>query len=140
MDGRDAFRAFMSEFGAVPVSGRNFIRLLQNGEAVLLFPGGVREAYRRRGEEYQLFWPQKARERTCLLGWFGRVQGLGMQWCSAGHAACQPAKVPAVLGGALSCQAAVVRLPLLARGPCCSIPPCAPLPPLPPGCPTHPRP
>ena len=33
----------MTTFGAVPVGGRNFFRLLQNGEAVLLFPGGVRE-------------------------------------------------------------------------------------------------
>lgn len=33
----------MSTFGAVPVGGRNFFRLLQNKEAVLLFPGGVRE-------------------------------------------------------------------------------------------------
>ena len=33
----------MTTFGAVPVGGRNFFRLMQNGEAVLLFPGGVRE-------------------------------------------------------------------------------------------------
>jgi pimeloyl-ACP methyl ester carboxylesterase len=59
-DGRQAFADFMVEFGAVPVSGRNLIRLLQNGENVLLFPGGVREAYRRKNEEYQLFWPQRA--------------------------------------------------------------------------------
>ena len=59
-DGRQAFADFMVEFGAVPVSGRNLVRLLQNGESVLLFPGGVREAYRRKNEEYQLFWPQKA--------------------------------------------------------------------------------
>jgi hypothetical protein len=37
------FRNFMTTFGAVPVGGRNFFRLLQNKEAVLLFPGGVRE-------------------------------------------------------------------------------------------------
>eukprot|EP00887_Chlorella_sp_A99_P005096 scaffold25.g5096.t1 len=59
-DGRNAFRAFMTEFGAVPVSGKNFFQLMRNGEAVLLFPGGVREAYKRRGEEYRLFWPDKA--------------------------------------------------------------------------------
>lgn len=59
-DGRQAFAEFMVEFGAVPVSGRNLVRLLQNGESVLLFPGGVREAYRRKNEEYQLFWPQRA--------------------------------------------------------------------------------
>lgn len=58
-DGRSAFRSFMAEFGAVPVSPFTCHRLLSNGEAVLLFPGGVREAYKRRGEEYQLFWPEK---------------------------------------------------------------------------------
>ncbi|KAI7839273.1 hypothetical protein COHA_006971 [Chlorella ohadii] len=59
-DGRNAFREFMSTFGAVPVSAKNMHRLLQNKEAVLLFPGGVREAYKRRGEDYQLFWPEKS--------------------------------------------------------------------------------
>jgi len=59
-DGRQAFADLLVEFGAVRVSGRNLIRLLQNGENVLLFPGGVREAYRRKNEEYQLFWPQRA--------------------------------------------------------------------------------
>lgn len=56
-DGRSSFREFMMEFGAVPVSPSAFYRLMRNGEAVLLFPGGVREAYKQRGEEYQLFWP-----------------------------------------------------------------------------------
>jgi pimeloyl-ACP methyl ester carboxylesterase len=59
-DGRSSFAAFMTEFGAVPVSARNLMRLLQNGESVLLFPGGVREAYKRKGEDYQLFWPQRS--------------------------------------------------------------------------------
>ncbi|PSC68099.1 Acyltransferase chloroplastic [Micractinium conductrix] len=59
-DGRSAFREFMTTFGAVPVSGFNMHRLLASGEAVLLFPGGVREAYKRRGEDYQLFWPEKS--------------------------------------------------------------------------------
>lgn len=39
----NGFSTFMSTFGAVPVGGRNFYRLLQNKEAVLLYPGGVRE-------------------------------------------------------------------------------------------------
>eukprot|EP00271_Cylindrocystis_brebissonii_P022170 TRINITY_DN8376_c0_g2_i1.p1 TRINITY_DN8376_c0_g2~~TRINITY_DN8376_c0_g2_i1.p1 ORF type:complete len:996 (+),score=154.04 TRINITY_DN8376_c0_g2_i1:156-3143(+) len=51
----DLFRTF----GAVPVSGMNLHKLLKDKQAVLLFPGGVREAYRRRGEEYQLFWPSR---------------------------------------------------------------------------------
>ena len=29
------------------------------GEAVLLYPGGVREAFKRRGEAYGLFWPER---------------------------------------------------------------------------------
>jgi hypothetical protein len=46
-------------FGAVPVSGRNLFALLSAGEAALLFPGGVREAYKRRGEAYKLLWPSR---------------------------------------------------------------------------------
>lgn len=33
---------------------------MKNRESVLLFPGGVREAYKRKNEEYQLFWPESA--------------------------------------------------------------------------------
>ena len=54
------FEAFMTEWGAVPVSARNFFKLMSQGEAVLLFPGGAREAYKRRGEDYALFWPEKS--------------------------------------------------------------------------------
>lgn len=46
-------------FGAVPVSPRNIFKLLQRGEMVLLFPGGIREALHGPGEDYQLFWPSK---------------------------------------------------------------------------------
>ncbi len=46
-------------FGAVPVSGKNLYALLSAGEAALLFPGGVREAYKRRGEAYKLLWPAR---------------------------------------------------------------------------------
>jgi hypothetical protein len=37
------FSSFMTTFGAVPVTASNFFQLMQQGEAVLLFPGGVRE-------------------------------------------------------------------------------------------------
>jgi len=57
--GREAGSDFAA-FGAVPVSGRALYSLLAAGEAALLFPGGVREAYKRRGEEYQLLWPRRA--------------------------------------------------------------------------------
>ncbi|KAL8137560.1 hypothetical protein V2J09_003561 [Rumex salicifolius] len=52
----DTFR-FM---GAVPVSGTNMFKLLSSKSHVLLYPGGVREALHRKGEEYQLFWPEQA--------------------------------------------------------------------------------
>ena len=48
-----------SAFGAVPVSGKNLYRLLAAGECVLLFPGGVREAFKRKDEKYALFWPSR---------------------------------------------------------------------------------
>jgi len=46
-------------FGAVKVSPRNFYRLLQTNQSVLLFPGGVKECLHGKGQEYQLFWPEK---------------------------------------------------------------------------------
>ena len=45
-------------FSAVPVSGRNMYKLLKEGKTVLLFPGGAREVFKRKGEKYKLFWPQ----------------------------------------------------------------------------------
>eukprot|EP00933_Yihiella_yeosuensis_P021264 TRINITY_DN16868_c0_g1_i1.p1 TRINITY_DN16868_c0_g1~~TRINITY_DN16868_c0_g1_i1.p1 ORF type:complete len:910 (-),score=173.94 TRINITY_DN16868_c0_g1_i1:106-2814(-) len=48
-----------AKWGAVPVTPRNFYSLLQRNEAVLLFPGGAREACHGPGEKYQLFWPEK---------------------------------------------------------------------------------
>ena len=46
-------------FGATPVSARTLYRSLNSGEAVLLFPGGAREVFKRKGEEYTLFWPDE---------------------------------------------------------------------------------
>ncbi|KAK2968787.1 hypothetical protein RJ640_028180 [Escallonia rubra] len=46
--------------GAVPVSATNFYRLLSLKSHVLLYPGGVREALHRKGEEYKLFWPDQS--------------------------------------------------------------------------------
>lgn len=58
-DADDAGGDFFASMGAVPVSGKNLYKLLQAGETALLFPGGVREAYKRKGEKYQLFWPAR---------------------------------------------------------------------------------
>ncbi|CAO2208169.1 unnamed protein product [Urochloa humidicola] len=50
----------ISLYGGVPVSPFNMYRLLERNEFVLLFPGGIREALHRKGEEYKLFWPDEA--------------------------------------------------------------------------------
>lgn len=46
-------------FGAVMVTPRNYYRLMQTGQAALLFPGGVREVFHGKDEAYELFWPEK---------------------------------------------------------------------------------
>ncbi|KAL7232848.1 hypothetical protein ACSBR2_010790 [Camellia fascicularis] len=46
--------------GAVPVSATNFYKLLSSNAHVLLYPGGMREALHRKGEEYKLFWPEQS--------------------------------------------------------------------------------
>ncbi|XP_010514347.1 PREDICTED: acyltransferase-like protein At3g26840, chloroplastic [Camelina sativa] len=46
--------------GGVPVSNMNFYKLLREKALVLLYPGGVREALHRKGEEYKLFWPEQS--------------------------------------------------------------------------------
>ncbi|GFQ01103.1 acyltransferase-like protein at1g54570 chloroplastic [Phtheirospermum japonicum] len=46
--------------GAVPVSAANFYRLFSTKSHVLLYPGGMREALHRKGEEYKLFWPEQS--------------------------------------------------------------------------------
>ena len=47
------------QFGCVPVSPRALFKLLRRGESTLLYPGGVREAFKstKQGEAYKLFWP-----------------------------------------------------------------------------------
>jgi pimeloyl-ACP methyl ester carboxylesterase len=54
-----AWGRFATAIGAVPATPRNFYRLLRNGEAVLLFPGGAAEVCRRRGQnKYSLVWKE----------------------------------------------------------------------------------
>ncbi|KAH0869733.1 hypothetical protein HID58_076755 [Brassica napus] len=45
--------------GGAPVSHANIYKLLSSKSHVLLYPGGVREALHRKGEEYKLFWPEQ---------------------------------------------------------------------------------
>ncbi|KAL4565279.1 hypothetical protein LXL04_029367 [Taraxacum kok-saghyz] len=46
-------------FGAIPVSGKNLFSLLARKSHTLLYPGGLREALHRKGEDSKLFWPEK---------------------------------------------------------------------------------
>ncbi|MFE7801981.1 lysophospholipid acyltransferase family protein [Nocardia sp. NPDC057440] len=49
-------RELLHHFGAVRGSRRNCLALLARGEAVIVFPGGGREAVRRKNEKYVLKW------------------------------------------------------------------------------------
>lgn len=49
----------MLRFGAVPGTPENCARLMQNGQHVLVFPGGAREVAKRRGEENRLTWKNR---------------------------------------------------------------------------------
>ncbi|XP_020405818.1 acyltransferase-like protein At1g54570, chloroplastic isoform X1 [Zea mays] len=49
----------VSMYGGLPVTPINMYRLFQRNQFVLLYPGGVREALHRKGEEYKLFWPDQ---------------------------------------------------------------------------------
>ncbi|CAM9563581.1 unnamed protein product [Chrysoparadoxa australica] len=59
-DGQRGLFGTFKALGAVEVNPRNFYRLMQTGQAALLFPGGVREAMHNKGEEYALFWPEQS--------------------------------------------------------------------------------
>ncbi|CAJ1423520.1 unnamed protein product [Effrenium voratum] len=53
-------RELFEKFKVQPVSARNLLRSLAGDGAALLFPGGAREVFKRKGEEYQLFWPEQS--------------------------------------------------------------------------------
>ena len=50
------WRDLLTRMGAVEGTRANCAALLAAGEPVLVFPGGAREVYKRRGQEYQLLW------------------------------------------------------------------------------------
>ncbi|GER40507.1 esterase/lipase/thioesterase family protein [Striga asiatica] len=54
-----SFSDYMKIYGALPVTPNNLFKLLNMNSHVLLYPGGAREALHRKGEEYQLFWPDQ---------------------------------------------------------------------------------
>jgi len=56
---QSSMKNFLTKWGAVKVSPSSLLELLKMNASVLLFPGGAREAYHYKGEEYKLFWPEK---------------------------------------------------------------------------------
>lgn len=53
------WRDLLTEMGAVLGTRENCAVLLRAGDAVLVFPGGAREVYKRRGQEYALLWGER---------------------------------------------------------------------------------
>jgi len=54
------WRDLLLGMGAVLGTRENCAALLAAGEAVLVLPGGAREVYKRRGQQYQLLWGNRA--------------------------------------------------------------------------------
>ncbi|KAI3690041.1 hypothetical protein L2E82_48016 [Cichorium intybus] len=54
-----AYADYVKNLGAIPVSARNFYKLMARNSYTLLYPGGARESLHRKGESGKLFWPEK---------------------------------------------------------------------------------
>jgi 1-acyl-sn-glycerol-3-phosphate acyltransferase len=53
------WRELLRRIGAVRGTRENCARLLEAGEAVLVFPGGGREVFKHKGEKYRLVWKER---------------------------------------------------------------------------------
>eukprot|EP00850_Spirogloea_muscicola_P018168 SM000163S02336 [mRNA] locus=s163:244518:250584:- [translate_table: standard] len=53
------FGELLASYGAVVASPRNCFKLLQEGECVLLYPGGGKEVAKRKGQKYKLLWKEQ---------------------------------------------------------------------------------
>jgi len=53
------WRDLLEKYGVVPGTPDNCAQLMQNKEHILVFPGGAREALKRKGEEHRLFWKNR---------------------------------------------------------------------------------
>lgn len=54
-----AWRALVERFGVVDGTPANVRALMQAGETIVVFPGGAREVFKRRGEKYALIWGRR---------------------------------------------------------------------------------
>jgi len=53
------WRDLLKNNGVVPATPENCTQLMKNGEHILVFPGGAREAFKRKGEAHRLFWKKR---------------------------------------------------------------------------------
>ncbi len=53
------WRDLLTSFGAVLGTRANCSALMRGGEAIVVFPGGSREVFKRRGEKYKLLWKER---------------------------------------------------------------------------------
>jgi len=54
------WRDLVASFGVVDGSPESCAELMRDGKSILVFPGGGREVFRRKGEKYRLLWKQRA--------------------------------------------------------------------------------
>lgn len=54
------WRALVERFGVVDGTPENLRALMRAGESIVVFPGGAREVFKRRGEKYALLWGERA--------------------------------------------------------------------------------
>lgn len=54
------WRDLLAHYGIVESNRQSYERLLKAGQCILVFPGGVREAAKRKGEANRLFWKKRA--------------------------------------------------------------------------------
>ena len=53
------WRTLLSRFGTVDGTRKNCEKLMENGEFILVFPGGAGEVNKRKGQRYQLLWKER---------------------------------------------------------------------------------
>jgi 1-acyl-sn-glycerol-3-phosphate acyltransferase len=53
------WRDVLTRYGVVDGTRENCAALMAAGKSILVFPGGAREVFKRRGEKYQLFWGER---------------------------------------------------------------------------------
>lgn len=53
------WRDLLENHGVVPATPENCAQLMKTKQHILVFPGGAREAFKRKGEEHRLFWKKR---------------------------------------------------------------------------------